>query len=129
MRVLKTIVATAVVVFALTTVAMAGAQHIPKQSAQANGSQAHRAQPTHTALLTAAHQARQTTHHIEAAHHHTRSHHAGDATYPGARRSGGTHRHEAHHDGGSQGAATGSHHAGTSHHSGDHGDGGGSCGD
>ena len=54
MKVLKTIVATAVIVFALTTVAMAGVQHFTKQSGQATGSQAQTAQPTYTVTLTAA---------------------------------------------------------------------------
>ena len=54
MKVLKTIVATAVIVFALTTVAMAGVQHFTKQGGQATGSQAQAAQPTYTVTLTAA---------------------------------------------------------------------------
>ena len=54
MRILKTIVATAVIVFALTTVAMAGVQHFTKQSGQATGTQAEAAQPTYTVTLTAA---------------------------------------------------------------------------
>src|SRR5665647_518426 len=54
MKVLKTIVATAVIVFALTTVAMAGVQHFTKQSGQATGTQAQSAQPTYTVTLTAA---------------------------------------------------------------------------
>ena len=53
MKVLKTIVATAVIVFALTSVAMAGVQHFTKQSGQASGSQAQVAQPTYTVTLTA----------------------------------------------------------------------------
>ena len=48
MKVLKTIVATAVIVFALTSVAMAGVQHFTKQSGQTTGSQAQTAQPTFT---------------------------------------------------------------------------------
>jgi uncharacterized membrane protein len=54
MKVLKTIVATAVIVFALTTVAMAGVQHFTKQSGQATGTQAQAAQPSYTVTLTAA---------------------------------------------------------------------------
>ena len=50
MKVLKTIIATAVIVFALTTVAMAGVQHFTKaQSAQAAG----RAPVHYTVTLTA----------------------------------------------------------------------------
>ena len=50
MKALKTIVATAVIVFALTTVAMAGVQHFTKaQSAQAGG----RAPVHYTVTLTA----------------------------------------------------------------------------
>ena len=58
MKVLKTIVATAVIVFAMTTVAMAGVQHFTKQSGQASGSQAQNAQPTYAVTLTAAQLAR-----------------------------------------------------------------------
>ena len=54
MKVLKTIVATAVIVFALTTVAMAGVQHFTKQGGQAGATQAQPAQPTYTVTLTAA---------------------------------------------------------------------------
>jgi hypothetical protein len=54
MKVLKTIVATAVIVFALTSVAMASVQHFTKQSGQTSGSQARAAQPTYTVTLTAA---------------------------------------------------------------------------
>ncbi len=54
MRALKTIVATAVIVFALTTVAMAGVQHYTKQSGQTAGAQAQQAQPTYSVTLTAA---------------------------------------------------------------------------
>jgi len=54
MRALKTIVATAVIVFALTTVAMAGVQHFTKQNGQAAGTQAKQAHPTYTVTLTAA---------------------------------------------------------------------------
>jgi len=150
MNVLKTIIATAVIVFALTTVAMAGVQHFTKQSGQASGSQSRAAQPTYTVTLTAAqlaqlmhgsqvattggvHHARQTQHHVakaprhsRAAQHHTSSHHAVDATYASSSGSGGTHHHEATHHASSSGS--GSHHAQTSH-SGDCGDGGGSCGD
>jgi hypothetical protein len=53
MKVLKTIVATAVIVFALTTVAMAGVQHFTKQDGQSAGAQAQKAQPTYTVTLTA----------------------------------------------------------------------------
>src|SRR5450759_3252386 len=50
MKVLKTIVATAVIVFALTTVAMAGVQHFTKaQSAEASG----KAPVRYTVTLTA----------------------------------------------------------------------------
>ena len=58
MKILKTIVATAVIVFAMTTVAMAGVQHFTKQSGQASGSQAQNAQPTYAVTLTAAQLAR-----------------------------------------------------------------------
>jgi Tfp pilus assembly major pilin PilA len=54
MRALKTIVATAVIVFALTTVAMAGVQHFTKQSGQTTGTQAQQAQPSYSVTLTAA---------------------------------------------------------------------------
>jgi hypothetical protein len=144
MKALKTIVATAVIVFALTTVAMAGVQHFTKQGGQASGSQAQAAQPTYTVTLTAAQlaqlmngkaattgdaqHARQTKHHAKAARHQTSSHYVGDATYARASGSGGTHHYESTHQGTSSGSSTGSHHAETSHHSGDH-NGGGGCGD
>jgi hypothetical protein len=54
MRALRTIVATAVIVFTLTTVAMAGVQHFAKQSGQTAGAQAQQAQPTYSVTLTAA---------------------------------------------------------------------------
>ena len=144
MKVLKTIVATAVIVFALTTVAMAGVQHFTKQGGQAAGSQARAAQPTYTVTLTAAqlaqlmhggkvataggtHHARQTQHHAKAARHQASSHNAGDTTHASASGSGGTHRYEATHHASYSTSTSGSHHAETGHHSGD-GE-GGSCGD
>jgi hypothetical protein len=54
MKALKTIVATAVIVFALTTVAMAGVQHFTKQSGQSSGAQTQTAQKTYSVTLTAA---------------------------------------------------------------------------
>ena len=147
MKALKTIVATAVIVFALTTVAMAGVQHFTKQSGQATGSQAQAAQPTYTVTLTAAqlaqlmnggraastggvHHARQTQHHAQRTQHHAKaarhdasSHHAGDTTHATASNPGGTHHYEATHHASSSGSGSGSHHAETSHHSGG-GDGG-----
>ena len=149
MKVLKTIIATAVIVFALTTVAMAGVQHFTKQGGQATGSQARAAQPTHTVTLTAAQltqlmhgsqtattgvqHARHTQHHAakarrhsQAAQHHTSSHHAADTTHSSGSSSSGTHHYEATHHASSSGSGT--HHAQT-RHSGDCGDGEGSCGD
>ena len=153
MKILKTIVATAVIVFALTTVAMAGVQHFTKQGGQAAGSQARAAQPTYTVTLTAAqlaqlmhggkvatargtHHARQTQFHAQRTQHHARarhqtsSHHAGDAMHASSSGSGGTHHHEATHHASSSGSGSGggSHHAESSH-SGDCGDGGGDCSD
>ena len=154
MKALKTIVATAVIVFALTTVAMAGVQHFTKQGGQAAGSQARAAQPTYTVTLTAAqlaqlmhggkvatargthharqtqHHAQRTQHHAKAARHQTSSHHAGDAMHASSSGSGGTHHHEATHHASSSGSGSGggSHHAESSH-SGDCGDGGGDCSD
>jgi len=146
MRALKTIVATAVILFALTTVAMAGVQHFTKQSGQATGSQAQAAQPTYTVTLTAAQlaqlmnggkaataggvqHARQAQHHAKAARHQTSGHHAGDATHDSSSSSGGTHHYEPAHHTYSSGSAAGSCDSGTSHHSADCGDGGGGCGD
>ena len=98
MKVLKTIIATAVIVFALTTVAMAGVQHFTKQAGQPSGSTAQTAQPTYTVTLTAAQlaqlvnggkaatasgtkhvvqtrqHAQRTQQHAKAASHQTRSH-------------------------------------------------------
>ena len=151
MKALKTIVATAVIVFALTTVAMAGVQHFTKQSGQAAGAQAQTAQPAYTVTLTAAqlaqlmngsraaaaggaHHARQTQHHAQQTQHHaktvrhqTRSHDVDSTTHASSSGSGGTHHYEATHHAGSATSTSGSHHAETSHHSG--GGEGGSCGD
>ena len=151
MKVLKTIVATAVIVFALTTVAMAGVQHFTKQSGQATGTQAQTAQPTYTVTLTAAqlaqlmnsgkaaaaggaqhtrqtqHHAQQTQHHAKTVRHQTRSHDVDSTTHASSSGSGGTHHYEATHHAGSSGSTAGSHHAETGHHSG--GGEGGSCGD
>jgi type IV secretory pathway TrbL component len=152
MKVLKTIVATAVIVFALTTVAMAGVQHFTKQSGQATGTQAQTAQPAYTVTLTAAQlaqlmnggkaataggvqharqtqqQAQRTQHHAKAARHQTRSHDGSGSTQAASSGSGGTHHYEATHHASSSTSSSGSHHAETSHHSGGGGD-GGSCGD
>jgi hypothetical protein len=151
MKVLKTIIATAVIVFALTTVAMAGVQHFTKQSGQVGGSQAQKAQPTYTVTLTAAqlgqlmngsnattaggaqhaprtHQhAKAAQHRAKAAHHQTSSHDPGHATHASSSGSGGTHHYEARHHASTSTSSSGSHHAETSHHSG--GGEGGSCGD
>ena len=146
MKVLKTIIATAVIVFALTTVAMAGAQHFTKQSGQGGGTQAQTAQPTYTVTLTAAQLAqlvnggkaataggaqhvRQPQRRVHAAGHHTRSDNVGSNARASSSGSRGTHHSEAAHHGSSSGSAAGSHYAGTSHHSGDCGDGAGDCGD
>ena len=145
MKVLKTIVATAVIVFALTTVAMAGVQHFTKQSGQTTGSQAQTAQPTYTVTITAAqlaqlmnggkaataggtqHNAQRTQHHAKAARHQTSRHDGSGSTQASVSGSGGTHHYEATHHAGSSGSTAGSHHAETGHHSG--GGEGGSCGD
>ena len=58
MKILKTIVATAVVVFALTTVAAAGVQHLTRQTATSGAAAAQSSQPTYTVTLTAAQFAR-----------------------------------------------------------------------
>ena len=126
MRVLKTIVATAVIVFALTTVAMAGVQHLTKaQSVKAAG----RA-PVNRALTLA-------TQHRDATHVR-RAHSQASAAHRVA--------HEAHaqhvdHGQGSghdvAGHYSSSHHEEPAHHtnasgnghSGDCGDGAGQCGD
>jgi hypothetical protein len=52
MKVMKTIVATAVIVFALTTAAMAGVQHVTRPSSQAGGAPAQQTQPATTVTLT-----------------------------------------------------------------------------
>ncbi len=154
MKVLKTIVATAVIVFALTSVAMAGVQHFTKQGGRASVTQAQTAQPTYTVPLTAAQLARlmnggkaattsgaqhvrQTKHHAKAAlqhhakaaRHHSASHHPGDASHASANGSSGTHHYEPTHQASYSASASGRHHAETSRHSGDCGDDGGSCGD
>ena len=150
MKVLKTIVATAVIVFALTTVAMAGVQHFTRQSDQATGGKT-QAQPTYTVTLTAAQlaqlvhsgkaattggvhhprhtqrHAQRTQHHAKAARHQTRSHDVDSTTHASSSGSGGTHHDETAHHASSSTSSSGSHHAETSHHSG--GGEGGSCGD
>src|SRR5665647_413974 len=144
MKVLKTIVATAVIVFALTTVAMAGVQHLTKaQSGQATG----KAPVRYTVTLTAQQLA------------HLINDRAGSQTTPArqrtathARRANRKHgaAHQARHQAQAQHAyrsgrsgqgvssgQSGSHHYEPSHHtyasgnghSGDYGDGGGQCGD
>jgi hypothetical protein len=144
MKVLKTIVATAVIVFALTTVAMAGVQHFTKaQSAQATG----KAPVRYTVTLTAQQLA------------HLINDRAGSQTAPAKQRTatharganrqhGAAHqaRHQAHAQhldrSPSNGQSTSSGHSGSHHyepsyhtqtsgngHSGDYGDGGGQCGD
>jgi hypothetical protein len=151
MKVLKTIVATAVIVFALTTVATAGVQHFTPQGGQTTGSRAQTAQSTYTVTLTAGQlaqlmsggkaattgavqharqtqqHAQRTQHHAKAARHQNSSHDAGHATHALASGSGGTHHHEATHHASSS-SGSGSHHAETSHHSGGGGE-GASCGD
>jgi len=146
MKVLKTIVATAVIVFALTTVAMAGAQHFTKHSAQATGAQAQGKAPLHyTVTLTAQQLA------------HLISDQSGSKVGPAQRRCGThtrrahrQHKHGAAHQAHAQhvdrghgnGQSTSSGHSGSHHyepshhtyasgtgHSGDYGDGGGQCGD
>ena len=144
MKVLKTIVATAVIVFALTTVAMAGVQHFTKQSGQATGTQAQTAQPAYTVTLTAAqlaqlmnggkaataggtqHHAQRTQHHAKAARHQTRSLNV-SITRAASSGTSGTHHYEATHHASSSTSSSGSHHAETGHHSG--GGEGGSCRD
>ena len=137
MKALKTIVATAVIVFALTTVAMAGVQHFTKQSGQATGTKAQTAQPTYAVALTAAQLARlmtaarprrharrgrrssaqQTQQHAETARHQTRSHAVANTTHASASGSGGTRHYEATHHAGSSTSSSSSHHAETGHHS------------
>ena len=148
MKVLKTIVATAVIVFALTTVAMAGVQHFTKaQSGQATG----KAPVRYTVTLTAqqlAHlisdqsgsrvtpaQRRTGTHARRAHRQHSAAHqarhqaHAQHAYRSGRNGQGVSSGHNTrlthHYDPATSGS--GSHHAETSHHSG--GGDGGSCGD
>lgn len=147
MKVLKTIVATAVIVFALTTVAMAGVQHFTKQDGQSAGAQAQKAQPTFTVTLTA----KQLAQLISAG--------SGSQTTPTQQRTGTQARRalrqrcaarQAQHQARAQhvytvgasvqdtsGDHSGSHHDEPSHHTdtsgnghpGDCGDGGGPCGD
>ncbi len=152
MKVLKTIVATAVIVFALTTVAMAGVQHFTKQSGQTGGTQAQAAQPTYTVTLTAAQfaqlmhdgkaatadgaqhakqtrqHARQTQQHAKTARHQTRSHAVASTTHAPANGSTGMHQYEATYHVGASTSPSGSHHAETGHRSGG-GHEGGSCRD
>ena len=138
MKVLKTIVATAVIVFALTTVAMAGVQHFTKQGSQTTDAQAQETQPTYTVTLTATqlaqlmhggqaaatggvHHARHTTQHPkatrhDATRHHATRHHASDTTHDYSSASGGTHHSEPAHHTYSSGSS-GNCDSGESHHS------------
>jgi hypothetical protein len=111
MKALRTIVATAAIVLALTTVAMAGAQHFTTRDGPA-GAHAQAAQSTCSITLTAAHlaplmnggaavsssgtqyQGRSSQYHAKAARHQTSRRHAGEATHAQASGSGGTRRHE-----------------------------------
>jgi len=145
MKALKTIVATAVIVFALTTVAMAGVQHFTKQGSQTTGSQTQAAQPTYTVTLTAVqlaqlmngsraattggvHHARHAQRHATKARHHASTHYSGDATHPTASGSGGMHHYETTHHSSSSTSGSGSHHVEAGHDSGEGHD-GGSCGE
>ncbi len=142
MKALKTIIATAVIVFALTTVAMAGVQHFTRQSGQATGSQAQTAQPTYAVTLTAAQLAqlmhdgkaatadgaqqarqarqhdRQTQRHAETTRQRTRGHAVDGTPQASSRGSGGTHHYEATHHASSSTSTSGNHHVQTGHHSG-----------
>ena len=142
MKVLKTIVATAVIVFALTTVAMAGVQHFTKaQSGQATG----KAPVRYTVTLTA-----QQLAHLISDQSGSRVTPAQQRTGTHARRAHRQHNHGAAHEAHAQhvdrshgnGQSTSSGHSGSHHyepshhtyasgngHSGDYGDGGGQCGD
>ena len=142
MKVLKTIVATAVIVFALTTVAMAGVQHFTKaQSAQATG----KAPVRYTVTLTA-----QQLAHLISDQSGSRDTPAQQRTGTHTRRAHRQHKHGAAHEAHAQhvdrshgnGQSTSSGHSGSHHyepshhtyasgtgHSGDYGDGGGQCGD
>jgi hypothetical protein len=116
MKILKTIVATAAIVFALTTVAMAGVQHFTWQSGQADSAQAQTAQ-----------HAQRTQHHANAVRHQTHSHRVAGTTLAAWSGSGGMRRHATTHHASSSTSNAGSH-AETGHHSGGGHD-GGSCGD
>ena len=147
MKVLKTVVATAVIVFALTTAAVAGVQHVTRQGSQAGGAQARQAPAAITVTLTAeqfarlldgqgrtvkareVHEAR-TTQRARKAHspRHTRGHasdgraesHETRSSAPTSHTqvsSGGTHHAETGH-------STGEGHSGGSHSGGSHAGGG-----
>lgn len=126
MKVLKTIVATAVIVFALTTVATAGVQHFTTaQSAQATGKAPLHHAVTHTAQQRNVTHARHTHHQHSAVH---QAQHQAQAQH--------TDRNCTSGEGASSGQS-GSHHYEPIHHTdiagnghtGDCGDSGGQCGD
>jgi hypothetical protein len=126
MKVLKTIVATAVIVLALTTVAMAGAQHFTKaQSAQTAGKTPLR----HTVTLTA--QQHNVAHARRAHHQHSAAHQARHQAQAQHTYRGGAS------DQGASSGQSGSYHYEPIHHadvagnghSGACGDSGGQCGD
>jgi hypothetical protein len=148
MKILKTIVATAAIVLALTTVATAGVRHVAGQGGKATGSRAQAAQPTFAVTLPAAQlahlmvrggasttggplHARHAQAHARHAQyaksvrHQARSHEAESTTRAASSVSGGTHHREATHHGathhaGSSTSGPGSRHARTSHHSSHH---------
>ena len=140
MKALKTIVATAVIVFTLTTVAMAGVEHFTTQSGQSGGTRAQTAHPAYSVTLTAAQlaqlmksgraatmggaqQARHSQRHATVAHHQARS----DSVRASSSGSAGTHHYEAVNHGSSGSHASG-HHVCASQRAGC-ADGGGNCGD
>jgi hypothetical protein len=137
MKALKTIVATAVIVFALTTVAMAGARHV--------GSWGDAATPAAGPATTQTHQAADVTltdvqfarllravsgNHVmlrttqadrEMARERTQTH-GGGGTHDGGTQGGTAHHGETHHGGGTHGGGThdGGTHGGGTHDGGTH---------
>lgn len=144
MKVLKTIVATAVIVFALTTVAMAGVQHFTKaQSAQATGKAPVRYTVTLTAqqlahLISDQSGSRVTPAQQRTGTHARRAHRQHNAAHQARHQAHAQHAYRSGRSGqGVSSGQSGSHHYEPSHHtyasgnghSGDYGDGGGQCGD
>jgi len=116
MKALKTIVATAVIVFALTTVAMAGARQVSSRADAASPATGPAA-TIHTAQAALAMSLERAQDHREATAGATANHAQAHQRAQARDSSAGTHGGGTHHDGDSHGGG-GTHHDGGTHHGG-----------